>query len=298
MNEKDWLLLVTLDQERNITKAAEKLYISQPALSYRIKKIEEYFNASLFVRERTGIRLTHIGDVVIKYAKEMLAKLTTLHDTIQLMDKDVKGTIKIGVASTFGQYILPELLRQFLELYPEVNVDIVTGLSTDIYKKLENGDIHLAIIRGEQKWEEERLLLTTEPICLVAKQQITIDDLQNIPRIKYETDPYLMDLINNWLKDRCIKEKSTSMSVDSLETGKELVRTGIGYTILPGICLLEETNLFIRPLHLSNGEKTLRRTWAYCRKDVLDFATVNAFFLFLSEYKIKLPNFVFSFENK
>jgi len=292
MNEKDWLILVILDKERNITKTAEQLFISQPALSYRIKLIEEYFKTRLFIRGRNGIRLTPQGEVVVEYAKEMQKKLTILHETIEFLSTEVKGTIKIGVSSTFGQYILPDLLQKFLSLYPDVNVNITTGLSVDIYNILEKGDIHIAIIRGQHQWEEEKMLITIEPICAVAKTQLDIFDLANKPRIIYKIDPYLQGLIDNWWNNIYDQPSLTTTSVDSLETCKELARTGLGYTILPGISLIDESNLTITPLKLPNGKYVLRKTWAFYRHNNLKIATVRAFVNFLENYKQNIPDLI------
>jgi DNA-binding transcriptional LysR family regulator len=126
MEDKDWIILSVLKLERNMTKALDRLFISQPALTYRIQQLEAYFKSKLFVRNRTGIQLTPQGEVVTQYAEEMLKRLQEIHDTIQSMETEVKGTIKLGVSSTVGRYMLPEMLRNYLARYPDVDINIVT----------------------------------------------------------------------------------------------------------------------------------------------------------------------------
>lgn len=290
MNDKDWLLLITLDEERNITKTAKRLFISQPALTYRIQQIEKYFNTDLFIREKTGIRITPQGEEIIAFAKDMQKQISNIKESIQLMDQRVRGTIKIGVASTFGQYIFPDLLQRFLEKYPEVNANIITGLSTDLYNQLEAGEIHIAILRGKQNWEETKIHVTTEKICVVSKNEIKPSELLEQARIEYNFDPYLKGLIDKWWKEQYEKPPYVSMKVDSLETCKELVKTGLGYTILPGVSLINEKELKIYPLKHKNGSYVSRDTWVLCRSEHLRFAAVNAFLDFLEANKKKISN--------
>lgn len=284
MNEKDWLLLVTLDEERNITKAAERLFISQPALSYRINKLEEEFRSKLFIRNRKGLYFTPQGEYLVQYAKRMIAELQESKETIQSMDTKVKGTIRLGVSSTVGRYILPNMLRDFLDYYPDVDVNVISGFSSEIEPALASSDIHIAIIRGKHHWEEKKMLLKTEPLLVASKLPLNIKDLPNLKRIYYKTDSSLKDLIDNWWEQTFDAPSNISMAVDNLETCKEMVKIGLGYAILPSICLNEERELYIQPLFGRDGEPVERKTWVYSRESSMHFAPVKAFFNFFKGY--------------
>lgn len=171
MNKKDCEVLLTLNRERNITKAAEKLFITQPALTYRLKQLEETFNCKLFIRERSGLRPTFQGEVVIAFAERLIKEINATFEELEMMDSNVKGTIKLGVASTYGQYILPNILHTFQKLYPDATFQIVTGFSSRMMELFEAGDVHIAIVRGIDYWDEEKTLLAQEPICIVQKNQ-------------------------------------------------------------------------------------------------------------------------------
>lgn len=290
MNDNDCKILVVLDEERNMTRAAKKLYISQPALTYRLRQIEEKFNAHIFTREKSGLILTPKGELIIQYARDNLTRLEQTVEAIQLMDRNIRGTIKLGVASTYGQYILPHLINRFTTKYPEVDFNIITGLSSMIADLFKKGDVHVGIFRGEFPWEEEKVMLASEPICLTSKKPIQVNNLPQIPRIKYQMDGYLQSMVDHWWVEHFEKESLISMTVDSLETAKELVRTGQGYTILPGICLTVEKELHIQPLRDRQNKVIRRLTWAYCRHQTLQYAAVNTFYKFLQDNShLELP---------
>ncbi|MBM7714719.1 DNA-binding transcriptional LysR family regulator [Bacillus thermophilus] len=284
MYKKDYAILIMLDQARNMTKAAEKLFISQPNLTYRLRQIEEYFNTKIFIRDRSGLFPTPEGELIIELAKKNLRNIELTLDEIQLMEQSVRGTVKLGVASTFGQYILPTILKEFQSIYPEVNFHIITGLSSNIYKLFLSGDVHIAILRGEYFWEEKQHLLVSEPISIVSKAPIEMNALPTLLRIQYEMDSYLKGMVDEWWKDIFKKPSIISMSVDSLETAKEMARVGLGYTILPGICLMNEHELSIQNLYGHDKQLVKRDTWAYCRHKTLNFPAVQEFFKFLKNH--------------
>src|SRR5699024_4803428 len=207
---------------------------SQPTLSYRLRQIEKNFDLQIFKRESYGLIPTPEGELIIQYARENLDKLESTLENLKLMGSKVQGTIKLGVASTYGQYILPELLSSFQKLYPDVKFEIITGISSIIYELFKKGEVHIAILRGDFVWDEEKSLLAIEPICIVSKDSsIQPDKLSEFPRIQYEMDSYLENIINEWWNDSFTKESYISTRVDSLETAKEMVRADLGYTILP-----------------------------------------------------------------
>lgn len=291
MNEHDCNILVVLDKERNVTKASSKLYISQPTLSYRLRQIEKNFDLQIFKRESYGLIPTPEGELIIQYARENLDKLESTLENLKLMGSKVQGTIKLGVASTYGQYILPELLSSFQKLYPDVKFEIITGISSIIYELFKKGEVHIAILRGDFVWDEEKSLLAIEPICIVSKDSsIQPDKLSEFPRIQYEMDSYLENIINEWWNDSFTKESYISMRVDSLETAKEMVRADLGYTILPGICLTREKELHIEPIKDNNDKNIRRLTWLYCRTQTLNFLAVYKFYHYLKDKKVLEPN--------
>src|SRR5690625_4007534 len=132
MDIQDWLILQKLSQYKNITKTAEELFISQPALTARIKKIEQYYKVPLIIRHRRGIQFTSEGEYLVNWAYKILRQNEEIKDNINAMKFNVGGTLKIGASRYMSKYTLPKLLRLFKDKYPHVEFRVLTGWSSDI----------------------------------------------------------------------------------------------------------------------------------------------------------------------
>lgn len=198
MDQKDWDILRAVDERKSLTKAAEALFISQPALSYRLKQLEDTFQAKLFFRTKTGIAFTSEGEHLVAYAKRQLQELQTLSDELMNIGKEVRGTLRIGVSSNFAQYKLPALLKKFSEQYPNIQFDVQTGWSVEIKNLLSRSHIHLGILRGDYDWEGEKQLLIKEQLHIISKDAVVVEDLPSLPFINYKTDNSLQSLITKW----------------------------------------------------------------------------------------------------
>ncbi|AOC92564.1 putative HTH-type transcriptional regulator YraN [Bacillus amyloliquefaciens] len=185
MDEKDWVVLITLFEEKNMTKAAERLYMTQPALSYRLKNLEAQF----------GVRLFSEGEYLVEYAKEMLREFRKMKDDILNMSHEVSGVLRLGVSSNFAQYKLPAILKRFSDQYPSVQLHVNTGWSAKVMDLLHHSGVHLGIMRGNYDWQGEKQLLNEERLYLISKTEINSEDLPKLPMIYYQTDASLKSLI-------------------------------------------------------------------------------------------------------
>lgn len=113
MDERDWVVLKTLYDEKNITKAAQQLFISQPALTHRLQQLEQKFRVEIVVRGRRGVQFTPQGEYLAKCAIEMLAKFQQMKENVLNMDYRVEGVLKLGDSNFFTDYKLPNLLKRF-----------------------------------------------------------------------------------------------------------------------------------------------------------------------------------------
>ncbi|AZV60178.1 LysR family transcriptional regulator [Peribacillus frigoritolerans] len=285
MDEKDWLILITLYEERNITKAAQRLFISQPALSYRIKQLEKEFKTNLISRGKRGVEFTVEGEYLVQYSKNMRKQLGAAKEHISNLDKKVKGTLRLGVSGLFARYKLPVLLKEFLTLYPEVEISLKTGWSSQIHQMLQKEEAHLGIVRGPYKWQENKVLFQEEKICIASSKKIELKELPFLPRVNYQTDQSLRNTIENWWQETFALPPKISMEVDRIETCKELVLNGLGYAILPEICIKDDEPLYTFPIVLSDNRYLLRETWVFYRDVTMDLAQVKAFIDFLNDSK-------------
>ncbi|WP_257350370.1 LysR family transcriptional regulator [Pseudalkalibacillus decolorationis] len=283
MDEKDWNAIRILYEEKNISRASERLYISQPALTYRLKNLEKDFGTSLFYKIRGGIEFTSEGIHLADYSEEMIKKLQKTKDYMLNMKSEVRGTLRLGVSSNFAQYKLPKILKRFSMKYPNVQFNVNTGWSTDIMHLLDSSSVQLGILRGNYDWYGIKTLLNKERLCLISKKEIDMVNLPELPFINYKTDSSLKNLINGWWHDRFSEPPFVTMETDRQETCKEMVKNDLGVAILPEICLQPSDNLHTYGLSYKNGEPVLRNTWLMYNQDSLKLSTVKNFIDFLNE---------------
>lgn len=283
MDEKDWIAIRILYEEKNISRSAERLYISQPALTYRLKNLEREFGTSLFFKIRGGIEFTSEGIHLADYSEEMVKKLQKTKDYILNMQNEVRGTLRLGVSSNFAQYKLPNILKKFSIVYPHVQFNVNTGWSTDIMNLLDSSSVQLGILRGNYEWYGIKTLLNKERLCLISKKEVNMANLPELPFINYKTDSSLKNLINDWWHDRFSEPPLVTMETDRQETCKEMVKNDLGIAILPEICLQPSDNLHTYSLSYKNGEPVLRNTWLMYNQDSLKLSTVKNFINFLNK---------------
>lgn len=290
MEEKDWLILKMLYEEKNITKTAEFLYISQPALTYRIQQLEKEFGTKIVSRGKKGVEFTSQGECLVSYAKKMLFELRKTKELIENMKGKVQGTVRLGVSSNFARYVLPILLKKFVEKYPSVEFNVKTGWSSEVLNMLYKDEVHIGILRGEHNWREQRHLLYREPICIVSKRKILLEDLPDLQRINYKTDWHLKLTIDQWWQKTFAVPPLITMEVDRIDTCVELVKNSMGYAIVPKITLMEQGPLYTIDICAEDNSTIFRETSMIYRDTSLDLSAVKAFVEFLKEEYEKSPD--------
>jgi DNA-binding transcriptional LysR family regulator len=142
MDSRDWMILKVLHEYKNITKTARHLYMSQPALTNRLQHIEQEFGVRIVERNRRGVIFTPEGEFLAKCADEMLLKQRQIQEQVLNMNREVVGTLRLGVVNSFTRNQLPPLLKQFKDLYPNVEFKVITGWSREVYQSLCNHEVH------------------------------------------------------------------------------------------------------------------------------------------------------------
>ncbi|CAJ1002220.1 LysR-substrate domain-containing protein [Brevibacillus aydinogluensis] len=148
---------------------------------------------------------------------------------------------------------------------------------------LNSSSVQVGILRGNYEWYGIKTLLHRERLFLISKDEVDLDNLPQLPFINYKTDSSLKNLINGWWHDRFSDPPMVTMENDRQETCKEMVKHGLGVSILPEICLQPSDNLHTYGLSYKNGEPVLRDTWLMYNPDVLRLSTVKHFVDFLNK---------------
>lgn len=281
MDSRDWLILKTLAQKKSITKAAEALYTSQPALTTRIKQIEREFNAKLIQRSARGIQFTPEGEVVLESALQWLNDYGRVKDKINNLDDKLQGTLKIAASDYFSNYKLPKLLRQFRDCYPDIHLQVRTLWSEDIHDKVQSQEVHVGFVRVEHSWLEGREELFREPLQIISTEPLTLSELPKYPRIAYRTGPTNQFLIDQWWRENYSVPPWNSMEVDKVGTCREMVLQGLGYAIVPALVLQENSDLLKYILLDQQGQAIVRKTWVIYKYDSVNLKIVSAFLNFI-----------------
>lgn len=280
-------LLSVLAQEMNMRKAAERLFVSQPALSQRLQTIEKDWGSKLFIRSQKGLALTPAGELVVQYANEVLAKEEKVREAISALDSEVYGTLKIAVASIVGQNWLPQVLKKFVKKHPQAKISLITGWSSEISKALYEDQAHIGIIRGTPDWKGVKMHLFNDGLNLVDTEITKSEQVLETDRpfIQFKSDSnYYQEIQEWWLKNFQTAPKRTII-VDQIETCKQMTFNGIGYAILPEITLqgAEETLSKI-PLLDENGIQLKRDTWLIGYESAFQLNQVQAFIEVIREH--------------
>ncbi|AIC93496.1 HTH-type, LysR family transcriptional regulator [Shouchella lehensis G1] len=281
LDQKDWHLIHELYKNKNITKTAEKLFVSQPSISYRLKRIEQDLGVSLFFKTKKGIGFTSEGDYLAQQARDMIQSYQQMKDQLLNMQNEVSGTLRIGASSNYAQYLLPQMLKAFSDQYENVRFQVRTGWSTQILDLLQNDVVHVGILRSDFSWPGIKLLLKEEQLALISKTKLKIESLPMQPYLSYRTDTSLTESIKSWWNDRFEDPPYTEMDLDRFETCKEMVKQGLGYSIAPMISLSEKDQLYIKPLHFKNKKPVIRRTWLLASEEASRLAVVERFIQFI-----------------
>ncbi|EIJ81676.1 transcriptional regulator [Bacillus methanolicus PB1] len=276
----EFQLLSVLAQEMNMRKAAERLFVSQPALSQRLQTIEKEWGTQLFLRSQKGLTLTPAGEYVISFVKEVLAKEEKVRESIHALNTEVHGTLKIAVASIVGQNWLPQVLKKFVNRYPHAKISLITGWSSEILKTLYEDQVHIGIIRGTPDWKGVKIHLFKDSLFLVDTEITKPEQVfeTDRPFIQFKSDSNYYQEIQDWWHRQFKTAPKRTIVVDQIETCKQMTFNGIGYAILPAITLNgADKNIFKIPLLDEHNEPIKRDTWLLGYESAFQLKQVQAF---------------------
>lgn len=289
MQSSEFKMLVVLAQEMNMRKAAERLYVSQPALSQRLQSIEKSWGTKIFIRSQKGLTLTPAGEKIIEFAYDIVDREEMVKEEISSLEEGVFGTLKLAVASIIGQYWLPKVLKQFVERYPHVKISLVTGWSSEMLRHMYEEHVHIGIIRGDPDWRGRKMHILADNHYLVDTDISSLDDLitSNKPYIQFKSDSTYFQEIQDWWHTHFKFTPKRRIVVDQIETCKQMAINGIGYAILPSTTLTDVQNVYKIPLLDKENKKLTRDTWLIGYEPVFELKQVRAFIEVLEE-NIKL----------
>ncbi len=141
----------TVAKRLNFTRAAEELFITQPAVTKHIQEIEVFYKCKLFERNGTKIKLTTAGLSLLKYTEILFEVYRDLEFELSVLNENAKGTLMLGASTTIAQYVLPKYLALFKQKFPDIKIELTNGNTEYIENLLVENKIDLGLIEGQSK---------------------------------------------------------------------------------------------------------------------------------------------------
>ncbi|MBR1856737.1 MAG: LysR family transcriptional regulator [Oribacterium sp.] len=276
MDEKDFELLLTLNKTKNISKAADLLFITQSTLSKRVMNIEKELDSKLLIRSHAGVHFTPAGEKVLEHVIRAQNELDELREDLNIFDTEVSGTLHAGVSINYAMYTLPDVLVSYNSKYPKVKLNIGTNQSRLLYLQMTEGDLDVAILRGEYQWSGPKFLLSQENICLIYHEKYKGVPLSDYMYINRSTDTENTFQFSRWMKEQGLSYPDSGFSMDNISTCVEMVSRGLGWALVPEIALSRFKGI-VKPCLFKNGEAMTRRTYAVCQPEAIELPQVKAF---------------------
>lgn len=242
MDYRDTVFL-SVAEKLSFSKAAEELFISQPAVTKHIKELEYKLKVTLFTRNGSKISLTKAGQVCYKRLKVIRQLYNDLEFEIGSIGDGFKGELRIGASSTISQYIIPQIMADFHERYPNIKLFLINGNSSEMEKQLLDNDIDLALVENASSQANIRYstFMHDEIVAVVGqntvyskRKNITISELVNYPIVLREKGSGTLDVIYKALLAKGMKPEDlkVAMHLGSTESIKSFISSFDGFALI------------------------------------------------------------------
>jgi DNA-binding transcriptional LysR family regulator len=238
----------------SFTKAAEALFMTQPAVTFQIKQLEEHFNTRLFERGHGRIGLTPAGQLVLEYAERILALSAELDTRVKEMTGEVSGPLLVGASTTIAEFLLPQVLGEFKSRHPKVQPRLVVANSETVESRvaehtLDIGFIeapsHLASVVTDVCCEDELQAVCAPSHPLARLKTAGAKQLAQYPYISREPGSGTREVTDQYFRKAGVAPESLNvvMELGSPEALKGLVSTGVGFAIMSRAAVARESRV-------------------------------------------------------
>ncbi|PWJ40175.1 LysR family transcriptional regulator [Sediminitomix flava] len=236
-------VFMTVAEHLNFSKAAEALFISQPAVTKHIKELERKNNVALFERKGNKVYLTKAGKLTYRYLKSIKQQYRELEYELGQLNKAFEGTLFIGASSTISQYVLPSVIAAFYRKFPSIKLELYNGNSLEMERKLLANEIDIALVENIESnpdiryvsFLEDELVAVTQGESVYAKKKLlSIDDLSAIPLVLREKGSGTLQVIQKLLHDKGvdINQLNTVFHLGSTEAIKNFLNDFDGLSLI------------------------------------------------------------------
>ncbi|MEK6653015.1 MAG: selenium metabolism-associated LysR family transcriptional regulator, partial [Nitrospirota bacterium] len=286
MEDHKLKVFCTVAETKSFSKASEIIHLTQPAVSLLVQAIEEIYETKLFDRASNTVTLTPAGEMLYKYAKEILNLYAAAEKNIGEITGFVKGSISLGASSTIGNYLLPGVIADFRKTHPKIKVHLLVGNTKRIVELLNSGNIDIGLVEGDvarqkmvvEKLIADELVLIVSPLHPWAKKKsISVVEITKEPFIFREEGSGTRQVIEKYLGKYRItpQDMMTFLVLGSTEAIKETVESTMGIAIVSRWAIRKEMKYgTLKPLSFKE-EKMLREFSMIFQKNAISSHAVD-----------------------
>ena len=238
----------------SFTKAAETLHMTQPAVTFQVRQLEEHFNTRLFDRTHNRISLTEAGALVYKFADRIFELYAEMENSVREMTGEISGSLTIGASTTIAEYMLPSLLGDFKDKYPDITIHLKVSNTEGIVSMVENNTIDLGVVEAPvsnknlvvEVCREDHLVAIVPPDhALAHRASVRFSELLEHPFICREEGSGTREVINEYMgrMDGCAAGLKIAMELGSPEAVKGAVEAGMGVSVVSRATIQKELRL-------------------------------------------------------
>ncbi|MBI3916181.1 MAG: LysR family transcriptional regulator [Betaproteobacteria bacterium] len=254
MADRRLQVFYTVARQLSFTKAAEQLFMTQPAVTFQIKQLEEHYNARLFERNHGRIALTPAGRLVMEYAERILGLSEELETRVGELTGAVSGPLLLGASTTIAEVILPQVLGEFKARHPQVQAYMTVGNSETIEHRVADHTLDLGLIESPSHLPglhteiccEDELVMICAPSHRLARQRsVTPEQIAAEPYVSRETGSGTREFADQYFRQNEVAPEDLNiiMELGSGEAIKGVVETGAGVSIMSRARVLKELKL-------------------------------------------------------
>nr|WP_249365448.1 LysR family transcriptional regulator [Cytobacillus citreus] len=280
-------------EQGSISQVARTSYVTQPAVTSKIRQLEKHYGVALFDRTGGMLRVTKTGSSLYPYAKEIVGYFNRSEEVMNNISNDYEEPLHIGASLTIGEYLLPDILGKFQKKHKQIQFSLAIGNTPTIMSKLENLEIDIALVEGivmhrdfqiKRFAKDELILVIPRNHRWNSQKEINIEELAEERILLREKDSGARKIIETILAENNVLEQIHSyIEFGSTQAIKSAVESGHGIGILPKLSVTHELELGVVK-HLPISNTTISRDlWIVKRPTRFPKNSINLFNHFLKE---------------
>ena len=271
----------TVAKYENMSRAAEKLHMSQPALSKSISLLEQSLGVELFDRHGRSIKLNGYGKFFLERAEFIIKEFERAKEDLANLVSPGHGEVSIGFMHTLGLEVIPSLMREVKNVYPYMKFQLTQSNSSFVLKRLELGELDLCLISSldthvgivwEKLWDEQLFLIVPKGHPLSKKKSVKVADFANEPFISIKKGNSLRKTVDGLFKKEGF-QLNVAFEGEEVHTVASLVESGLGVSLIPQIKGLDQYKLHI--IDVESKECKREIGLAYLENRFISAATIQ-----------------------